>query len=194
LTAAAADSVGRFALRTFVWLPACFAVWYYGATYLSPVVGFLAGLLVDLFRPGLLADVEREALELVFVTTLEVHPAPDQTGVLLVEVNSLIYTFGLPLFVALMLAARGKAWKIVAGAALLLPFQAWGAAFDFLAQVGVKAGLQVSAQARLAGWRAEFIALAYQFGSLMLPVLAPVALWVGFNQPLLARLVTRGAR
>jgi hypothetical protein len=87
-----------------------------------------------------------------------------------------------------MLGARAKAWKIVACAALLLPFQAWGAAFDFLAQVGVKSGTEVATLAGLVGWRAEIIALAYQLGTLMFPVLAPVALWVGFNQPLLARL------
>lgn len=182
------DSVGRFALRTFLWLPACFAAWYFGARYLAPVVGVLAGMVVDLFKFGLVSAVERQGLELVFVTSIEVHPTPEQTGVMIVEVNSLLYTYGLPLFVALMLAARAKASKILAGAALLLPFQAWGVAFDFLAQVGVKSGMQVSAQAGLIGWRAEFIALAYQLGTLMLPVLAPVALWVGFSPSPLARL------
>lgn len=182
------DSIGRFARRTFLWLPICFAAWYFGARYLAPVVGVFSGMLVDLFKFGLLSAVERDGLELVFVTSIEVHPTPDQAGVMIVEVNSLLYTYGLPLFVALMLAARAKASKILAGAALLLPFQAWGAAFDFLAQVGVKAGMQVSAQAGLMGWRAEFTALAYQLGTLMFPVLAPVALWVGFNQSLLGRL------
>jgi len=188
LTAPTADSIGRFALRTFLWLPACFAAWYFAARYLAPPVGFLAGLLADAFKPGLISGVERDALELVFITTLQVHPTQDRTGVLVVEVNSLLYTFGLPLFVAVMLAARANAWKIAAGAALLLPFQAWGAAFDFLAQVGVKSGMQVSVQAGLVGWRAETIAIAYQVGTLMMPVLAPVALWVGFNQSFMARL------
>ena len=182
------DTIGRFALRVFLWLPACFAAWYFGARYLAPVVGVLSGILVEIFKFGLLTAVDRDGVELVFITSIEVHPTPDQTGVMIVEVNSLLYTYGLPLFVALMLAARAKASRILAGAALLLPFQAWGAAFDFLAQVGVKSGLQVSAQAGLIGWRAEFTALAYQLGTLMFPVLAPVALWVGFNQALLGRL------
>jgi hypothetical protein len=188
LTAAARDTIGRFALRTFTWLPLCFVAWYFGARYLMPLVGALAELLVHAFKSGLLSAVERDGLQLVFVTDLEVHPTPEQTAVLLVEVNSLLYTYGLPLFVALMLAARAKAWKILAGAAMLLPFQAWGAAFDFLAQVSARSGMQVAVQAGLTGWRAEFVALAYQLGSLMFPVLAPVAVWVGFNQPLLSRL------
>jgi len=48
--------------------------------------------------------------------------------------------------------------------------------------------VKVAAQAGLIGWRAEFIALAYQLGTLMFPVLAPVALWVAFDPPLLGRL------
>ena len=188
MTTRGPDSIGRFALRSFLWLPACFAAWYFGAQYLAPIVGWLAAVLVDLVKSDLLGTVERQALELVFVTHIEVHPTPDQAAVLLVEVNSLLYTYGLPLFVALMLAARAKAWKILAGAVLLLPFQAWGTAFDFLAQVGVKAGAEVSSQAGLTGWRAELIAIAYQLGTLMFPVLAPVVLWVAFNQALLARL------
>ena len=179
------DTVGRFALETFLWLPVCFGAWYFGAPYLAPVVGALAGMLVELVKPGLVSGVERAGLELVFVTNIEIHPTPEQAAVLLAEVNSLLYTYGLPLFVALMLATRSPAWKILAGAALLLPFQAWGAAFDFLAQVGVKAGAQVSTQAGLFGWRAEFIAIAYQLGTLMFPVLAPVVVWVAFNQSLL---------
>lgn len=183
------DSLAKFTLRTFLWLPACFTAWYFGARYLVPVLGVPSGWLVDLIGPGLIAGIEREGPQLVFVTNVEVRPASGQVGVMTVDVNSLLYTYGLPLLVALMLAARAKPWKIIAGAALLFPFQVWGIAFDVLSQLGVKAGLQVSVQAGLSGWRAEFIALAYQLGSLIFPVMAPVALWVGMNEQSVARLV-----
>ncbi len=193
MTVAVPASVGRFVLRTFLWLPPCFAVWYLGAQYLAPFFGALARLLVELFKSGLVSALERQGLDLVFVTTIEVHPAPGQIAVLLVEVNPLLYTYGLPFFVALMLAARAKWWKILAGAAVLLPFQAWGTAFDFLAQI-VRTGADVSAQAGLLGWRAEAIALAYQIGSLIFPALVPVALWVAFNRPLFGDLMRAPAR
>jgi hypothetical protein len=64
----------------------------------------------------------------------------------------------------------------------------WGIAFDFLAQLGIRAGPAVSAQAGLAGWPSEAIAFAYQAGSLLFPALVPVMLWAAFNQPLIARL------
>jgi hypothetical protein len=175
-------SLGKFVLRTFLWLPPCFAAWYFGAAYHAAVAGSLARLWVDGFRSGLVSALERQGPDLVFVTTLQVHPAPGQIALLLPEVNSLLYTYGLALFLALMLAVRARWWKILAGAALLLPFQSWGIAFDFLVQVGVKLGPEVSAQAGLSGWRAEVIALCYQVGSLIFPSLMPVVLWALFSR------------
>ena len=174
---AGAPSLGRFVLSTFLWLPPCFAAWYFSSQYHAAVAGKLARLLVDQFTSGIVSGLEQSGFDLVFVTTLEVHPAPGQTGLLLPEVNPLLYTYGLALFLALMLAARAKWWKILVGAALLLPFQSWGIAFDFLAQVGIKLGPEVAAQAGLLGWRREFIALGYQIGSLIFPSLIPVVLW-----------------
>ena len=180
--------IAAFVLRTALWLAPCFAGWYLAARLHGIAAGEAAHALVTMLKPGLVSALERQGSDLVFVTTLLVHPAPGETGILVTEVNPLLYTYGLPLFVALMLAARAGGWKIVAGAALLLPFQAWGIAFDFLAQVGVRAGPAVSVQAGLAGWPSEAIALAYQAGSLLFPALVPVVLWGAFNRRLIARL------
>lgn len=177
-----AAPVGKLVLRTFLWLPLCFAAWYAAAPFLGRLVGDVAGMLVELVRSNLVSAIEWQAPSLEFVTSLRVHSEPDRIGVLVVEVNPLLYTYGLPLFVALMLAARAKAWMILAGIALLLPFQAWGVAFDLLVQLGVKSGADISVRAGLAGWRAELIAFAYQIGSLVFPALIPVALWVAFNR------------
>jgi hypothetical protein len=176
-------SLGKFVLRTFLWLPPCFAAWYFSAKYHAAIAGELARLLVDLLKPGIVSALERSGIDLVFVTTIEVHPAPGKTALLLLEVNPLLYTYGLAFFLALMLAARARWWKILAGVAALLPFQSWGIAFDFLAQVGVKLGAEISAQVGLMGWRAEAIALGYQIGALIFPSLIPVVLWVVFSRP-----------
>ena len=178
----AATSLGKFALRTFLWMPPCFAAWYFSAQYHAAVAGGLARILVDQFHPGVVSSLEQSGLDLVFVTTLVVHPAPGQSAVLTPEVNPLLYTYGLAFFLALMLAARAKWQQILVGAVVLLPFQSWGIAFDFLAQVGVKLGPEVSAQAGLLGWR-EAIALGYQIGDLIFPSLMPVVLWVLLNRP-----------
>ena len=177
-----APSLGRFFLRTFLWLPPCFAAWYFSAPYHAAVAGRLARLLVDLIKPGVVSALEQPAIDLVFVTTLEVRPSPAQTALLLPEVNPLLYTYGLALFLALMLAARAGVWKILLGVALLMPFQSWGIAFDFLAQVSLRLGPDVAAQVGLSGWRREAIALGYQVGTLILPSLVPVVLWAALSR------------
>jgi len=176
-------SLRSFVLRTLLWLPLCFAAWYFFAPLHSPIAGAGARLLAGLVAPGVVSGVERQGSDLVFVTTLEVHPGPGLTAVLLPEVNPLLYTYGLPFFVALMLAS-GSRWRtILAGAAILLVFQGWGIAFDFLAQVGLNLGPDISAQAGLADWRREAIALGYQLGAIMFPSVVPVVLWALFNRP-----------
>ena len=194
MSTAAPPPLGRFVLRTFLWLPPCFAAWYLCAPAITALAAGVASLIVHGFAPGLITAIERTGLDLAFVTTLEVASGPGQVGVLVPEVHPLTYTYGLALFAALMLAARAAAWKLAAGAAALLFFQGWGIAFDFLAHVGIKLGPDIAALAGLRGWRAEFIALAYQLGALVLPSLAPVVAWAAFNRPLIARLARRGAR
>src|SRR6185437_15195135 len=45
MTAAAPATIGKFVLRTFLWLPPCFAAWYLAAPQVAPVVGGAARLL-----------------------------------------------------------------------------------------------------------------------------------------------------
>jgi hypothetical protein len=190
---AGAPSLKKFVLHTILWLPPCFAAWYFSAQYHAAIAGAFASLLVDQFT-GIVSTLERSGIDLVFVTTIEVHPEPGLTALLLPEVNPLLYTYGLAFFLALMLAARAKWWKILVGAVVLLPFQSWGIAFDFLAQVGVKLGPEVSAQAGLLGWRSEVIALSYQIGSLIFPSLIPVVLWASFNRMFIENLLRSQVR
>ena len=191
---AGAPTLGTFVLRTFLWLPPCFAAWYFSAQYHAAIAGRLARLMVDVFTPGVVSAMEQPGVELAFVTTIHVRSAPGQAAVLVPEVSPLLYTYGLALFLALMLAARARWWKILAGVALLLPFQGWSIAFDFLSQIAVRLGPEVSAQAGLGGWRTEFIALGYQVGALILPSLVPVVAWAALNRPFLEGMLRQRAQ
>jgi hypothetical protein len=172
-----------FVARAFLWLLPCFAAWYFTAPFHSAVAGALSRLWVALFAPGAIAGLERQGSELVFVTAIEVQSAAGTSAALVAEVNPLIYTYGMALFVALMLASRCRWRALVTGLVILLPFQAWGIALDFLTQVGIGSGPEVAAQAGLANWRREVIALGYQVGALLFPSLVPVTLWAVFNRP-----------
>jgi len=161
-----ASPLFRFVLVTLAWLPITFAVWY----VLAPVILFPVQLLVQLVCASALGDlvrsVEAHAATLSFVTTL--RPGEAQAGgVLTVDVNMLLYAFGLPLFVALTLAARQKpVWRaLLIGYLAMLPFIAWGVIADFLKNVAITAPPLVASQAGFGARQRDMIAFAYQFGS-----------------------------
>jgi hypothetical protein len=184
-------SIRRFVVHTFLWLPPCFALWYLIAPYHAAIAASFADIFVAVFKSGLVSRLEYPGSSVVFVTTIAVPAAPGQARFLAIEVNTLLYTYGLALFLALMLAARAPWRRLLLGAVALVPFQSWGIAFDFLAHVGVKLGPEISAQAGLLGWRAETIALCYQVGTLILPSLIPVVAWALSNTGFLAKLLSR---
>ena len=171
------NPVWPFALRVFAWLVPAFALWYLVAPWHARLAGFLARPLIDLFAPGLVTAVEYPDRAIEFVTRVKVHAGGGQLALLLPEVNPLVYTYGMAFVLALLLASRAKWWKLAIGVAVLLPFQAWGIAFDLLSQVGLRMAGDVAAQAGIAGWKREFAALGFQLGSLIFPPLVPVATW-----------------
>lgn len=175
-------TLGKLALRTLLWFPFCLAAWYFSAHYHVAITGELAHLLLNGLQPGMVSALEQTGTDLAFATNLKVQVDAGRTGLLVPEVNPLLYTYGLAFFVALMLAANTQWWKILAGAIALLPFQSWGIVFDLLMQVGIKLGPDISAQAGIFGWHLEAIALSYQIGNLIFPTLIPVVLWTSFNR------------
>lgn len=186
-------SLAKFVLLVLLWLPACFAVWHLGAARHADAAGAVAGLWIEQVVPGLVSGIERSGANIAFVTEIEVRPAPGQVAVLVPEVDPRQYTYGLALFAALMLASRARAWKILLGMALLLPFQGWSIAFDFLAQVGIRQGAEIAAKAGLWNWRGELVALGYQLGTLMFPALVPALLWAVLDRGFIAGLAPGAA-
>jgi len=170
-----------FVLRVAAWLPITFAVWYLAAPVLVWPVAMLAEILTRVAFGDLVRGVEQSGALLTYVTSLK--PASGAGGgraVLSVESNVLLYSFGLPLLVALILAAREPQLlrRIAIGYAVLLPFQTWGTVADFLKNIGILAGPAVSAQTGFNALQREAIAFAYQFGTLILPTVVPAIVWV----------------
>lgn len=187
-----ASRVGRFVLRTLGWLPLAFAAWYFAAPLLLAPAVLIARAIVRVGLPDIVRTIEQSGAIATFVTTLR----PGGTalnGVVTVDVNLLLYSFGLPLFAALTLAARERAWKrhLGVGYVALQPFIAWGVLADFLKNVAITAGPAVASQTGFAGWQREAIAFAFQFGSLILPAVAPMVLWLALHGQFLAALRRR---
>jgi|KBSMisStaDraftv2_1062788.scaffolds.fasta_scaffold27929_3 hypothetical protein len=182
----------RFVVAALAWLPVTFGAWY----LLGPVLLWPVRVLLQLVTRAGLGDlvrgIESEGASLTFLTTLR-PGAGVGTGDVSVEVNMLIYAFGMPLFAALTLAARQAQWwrTLAIGYAAILPFVAWGVLADFLKNIAITAPAAIASQAGFSGWQREFIAFAYQFGSLILPAVVPAVLWVLLHRAFLERLRRR---
>jgi len=181
--------LARFVLWVLAWLPITFAVWYLAA----PILLWPAALLTELTAragfPDIVRSIEQAGSTLVFTTSLK----PGQAiggGVVSVDVNMLLYSFGLPLFAALTLAARQprRARVLLIGYAVLLPVFAFGILADFLKNVAITAATQVVSQTGFSAWQREAIAFSFQFGSLILPAVAPAVVWVLAHRAFLERI------
>jgi hypothetical protein len=179
----------RFVLAALAWLPVMFLAWY----LLAPVLLWPVRLLVQwIARAGfgdLVKAIESSGSGLTFITTLKPGEGAG-AAVVSIDVNMLIYAFGMPLFAALTIAAReAKWWRTLAvGYAAMVPFVAWGVLADFLKSIAIVAPAAIASQTGFSGLQRELIAFAYQFGSLILPAVVPAVLWVLLHRAFLERL------
>jgi hypothetical protein len=184
--------VAGFVVRVLAWLPPLILVWYLAApTALVPVRLIVAAGAHAAFG-SLVQSVDQHAAVATFVTTLRPGSA-GAAGVITVDVDMLLYTFGLPLYAAMVVAAREPRWpsRLALGLLALLPLVAFGVVADFLRNVAITAGPLVASQTGFSAWQREAIAFSYQFGSLILPTVAPAVAWVASHRLFLERLRRR---
>ena len=186
------STLTRFVLAVLAWLPVTFAVWYFAAPVILWPVTLVSELVVRVGFGDLVRAVEQNAAVVTFTTSL--RPGQAIAGsVVTVEVDALLYSFGLPMFAALTLAAREPHWQrtLAIGYVALVPAIAWGVLADFLKNIGITATPQVVSQAGFTRVQRELIVFAFQFGSLILPAVAPAIVWVLTHRAFLERV--RGA-
>src|SRR5213078_4575682 len=176
-------SPGPFILRVAAWLPLAFLVWYFAGPVLAWPIGLLTEGIVRIGFRDLVRDVEQQGHLLTIVSTLKPMLATTEqsaNGVLSVEVNPLLYNFGLPMLAALVLAARQPhpLRKLLLGYSVLAPLVACGLVAECLKRLTFDTAPAVAAQTGFGPLHREAIAFAYQFGSLILPTVAPAVFWV----------------
>jgi len=186
----ARSPLGGLIARVFAWLPVTFAIWYFAAPVLLWPPAFLTQVVARMGLPDIVRGVEQTRAELMFATSLKAGSAAAQGGEIAVGVDLLLYSFGLPLYAALVLAAKEPGWprRLLVGYAVLMPFVTWGALADFLQSVAITMGPQTASQSGFVAWQREAIAFSYQLGALILPTVVPVVVWVATHRGLLERL------
>ena len=182
----------RFVVAALAWLPVTFGAWYLLTPVLLWPVRLLTRLITRVGFSDLVQSLESDGTSLAFLTTLKPGEGMG-AGVVTIDVNMLVYAFGMPLFAALTLAAReGKWWRTLAiGYAVIVPFVTWGVLADFLKGIAIVAPAAIASQTGFSGLQREMIAFAYQFGSLILPAVIPAVLWVLLHRQFLERLRRR---
>jgi hypothetical protein len=174
-------SLAPFLLRVFAWLAPMFLLWWFAAPILAwPVRLLVQGVVWTAFG-SIVNGVEQSGEMITFVTSLAAAGVAAPSGaraVLAIDSNYRLFSFGLPLFAALILAAREPRAlrKLALGYAALLPFQAFCVIADFFKNLAGVPG--VAAQLGLSPAQREIIAFSYQFATLILPTVAPAVVWV----------------
>jgi hypothetical protein len=183
-------SLGGFVVKVLCWLPATFVVWYFGAPLLLWPVKLMLGAVAHAGFGDLVNAVEQDAAMFTFATPLKPGEAIAASAHVIVDVDGLLYSFGMPLYGALVLSARAPGWprRLALGYVVQLPFVAWGMMADFLKNVALTAGPLVASQTGFVAWQREAIAFAYQFGSLILPTVVPAVTWVLLHRAFLEQL------
>jgi hypothetical protein len=204
--------VHEFALKAALWLPLCFVIWFSAAplwvfvpTLLAKwaLLGLWPGLFSQLAGGGDMLDASGRVighagylLTLSTTVTVTVPPSagsPGGVGVLEPTLNPLVYGYSLPLFAGLAMAtplsSLRRSAEIVIAFAVIWTAQAYGIVAESLKFVAFEAGPEGAAAIARAGLSTNAIALAYQFGYLILPAVAPAALWIGLNRAFIEDLV-----
>ena len=92
------------------------------------------------------------------------------------------YGYCVPLYTGLVLATpaedAAKALRWVVGMALLTAVQVFGVGTEILKIIAFQLGAQARETLDLPAWGHELLALSYQLGYLILPAVAPIAIWL----------------
>jgi hypothetical protein len=112
-------------------------------------------------------------------------------------VNPLVFSYGLPLLFGLVMGSD-VSWLrkfsiMLIGYIVITGVQIWGVVWLSLKMLAFNFGAQTHAIVESHGISDSAIAMGYQLGSLILPALAPIFVWVLSNRPLVEQFVGWGA-
>ncbi|MEZ5452873.1 MAG: exosortase H-associated membrane protein [Thiothrix sp.] len=186
----------RFMLGVLLFFPLTFFIWYLTATYHLAPITLLTGKLVDWQFADALMWLRLDGHTLVLASNFGhdasgvVTSPPPGEDVLGFHLNPLIYSYSLPLLAALMLATPGnnKWGNLLWGIILILPTEIFSMYFSVLKTLTFDVGEAFQRQQHLSQTSADLIALGYQTGTLLLPMIAPLIIWVALNQRFLTSL------
>ncbi|MEB4593297.1 exosortase H-associated membrane protein [Candidatus Thiothrix sp. Deng01] len=186
----------RFMLGVLLFFPLTFFIWYMGASlHLAPIT-LLTGKLLNWLTPEALMWLKLDGHTLVLASnfgrdlTGAVTSPPPGEDVLGFHLNPLVYSYSLPLLASLILATPdpNKWGKLAWGMAMILPLEVFSMFFSVLKTLTFDVGPAFQMQQGLSQAGVDSIALGYQIGTLLLPMIAPLIIWATLNKNFLITL------
>lgn len=154
--------------------------------WIIPIYSFILSLLVEpvmtTIYPRFIHSISAKNGMLETVTNFAVM-GQAQTR-LAFDMNPLKYSYGLPLFLALLLASKGpwrdKVWYLMIAFFVLLLSQTWSISFDITRNLLFEFQGAYAAHFDYGPLAKGLVSLGSQLGFLLFPALVPVILWVIF--------------
>ena len=179
-----------------LWMLFGFMIWY----YLSAFHGIPARIAADAILGEILGSnfhqiVVNPVHHYLFQveTTIPFTFRDGTTEALGFIVNPLIFSYGLPLLFGLVMGSDvgwlRKIFILLLGYLTITAVQIWGVVWQSLKMLAFNFGDQAYQVVQDAGISDSAIALSYQLGSLILPALAPIFVWVLTNRRLVEQFV-----
>ncbi|GAA4425475.1 hypothetical protein GCM10023090_20440 [Acidovorax lacteus] len=191
--------IARFMAAAVAWLIALTVVWSQVSAWTSYPVAWLTHVALEQGAPMWVRKVHVRPGVIEAETTIEiaVPQAGGRKAEFSVEASPARYAYGLPILLALLLAAgwrrRGLWQRALAGYVLLWPTQALSTVMFLLMQMISTAQFNLRTL-RADMWQLEAIIYGYQAGALVLPTLVPVMLWLWLDRAYVAEVLVPGFR
>lgn len=179
----------RFFLRTLALLVVLTAIWSQIGKWTSQPVSILTHMALEFGAPYWVESVNKSP-ELIEVQSRLQVAMTGGVGEVIVGADPSHYAYGLPILWALLLAVggSGRIGKLALGYVLLLPAQAFSLTMDLIKQMAMSVPGGASAL-HIEQWQLELIGLGYQLGTLVLPTVVPIAIWLVLDRAYARQLV-----
>ncbi|MFN7552261.1 MAG: exosortase H-associated membrane protein [Pseudomonadota bacterium] len=188
--AEAPPSLKAFLLTAVLWLPLAFFLWFVARSVVVYLPIQLADAALVAWMPSVFESVTQEFSNAIVLTRFDAAgfaATPEgQVARLSTDVDALMYCYGWPILLALVMATP-LTWRLTflqlgIGLLVLVPAQAFGIAGEILLQLSYNFGDPVRLAVEAAGASQYAIAFWYQFGYLILPPIVPVVAWILMNR------------
>ena len=184
-------------LAAGLYLPLSLFLWFaFAGAVVTPVLWLSKAILLS-WMPEIFVDIERNQYAFSVLTSLVTDPVllaqatAGQRVVLDFLINPMIYGYGLPVIVGLVLATpntvAARVRQIAIGAVAIWLVQVNGVVWDTLKYVYFKLDGGPLAITKHIG--PELLVGLYQFSYLILPPLVPVVLWALMNRKFIDNLI-----